>query len=246
MRNKENKIWSGFLTNLLGVILGIVLTFGVSSLWQQCEEKKKTKEILILVRNELETNKEWFKIQEKIMRKDSYVYKKILESKSDWTSIPQDTLAVYLTRTVALEFSQLTTSAWHIFQNSDMIQKMTNKELIIRLTDCYYWINKIEELIMQQYWDNKKKAIPSEPDPYKYFDAILNNKTSVFFYTMMSSDTFSSTIWNIFPWIDALIDYTIMILDKHGDYRYDMDEKDKELESFIDARMDSVRHKMIP
>ena len=66
--NNKKIIWSGFLSNLLGVILGIVLTWGVSSLWQQREEKQRTKEILILVRNELETNKEWFKSQEKIMR----------------------------------------------------------------------------------------------------------------------------------------------------------------------------------
>jgi len=66
--NNKKIIWSGFLSNLLGVILGIVLTLGVSSLWQQREEKQRTKEILILVRNELETNKEWFKSQEKIMR----------------------------------------------------------------------------------------------------------------------------------------------------------------------------------
>ena len=33
--------WSGFFTNLLGVILGITLTFGVNSLWQKREEKKK-------------------------------------------------------------------------------------------------------------------------------------------------------------------------------------------------------------
>jgi len=66
--NNKKIIWSGFLSNLLGVILGIVLTLGVSSLWQQREEKQRTKKILILVRNELETNKEWFKSQEKIMR----------------------------------------------------------------------------------------------------------------------------------------------------------------------------------
>jgi uncharacterized membrane protein YccC len=66
--NNKKIMWSGFLSNLLGVILGIVLTLGVSSLWQQREEKQRTKKILILVRNELETNKEWFKSQEKIMR----------------------------------------------------------------------------------------------------------------------------------------------------------------------------------
>jgi hypothetical protein len=34
-----------------------------------------------------------------------------------------------------------------------------------------------------------------------------------------------------------------MLLDKHGNYRYDMEEKDKEVESFIKAKVDSVYQK---
>ena len=237
MKEKENKIWSGFLTNLLGVILGILLTFGGNALWQQREEKQRTKEVLILVRNELKTNKQWFKNQEKVMRKDCYVYKKILECKSDWTSLPQDTINEYMYRTMYMEFNQLTTSAWQILQNSEMIQKMPNKELVIRLTDCYFWINKIQE-ILEEYWKNKEKAVAPELDPYKYFDAVMNNKESVFFYNLMSSETLLN--WNLFPLIDAIVDYTVSLLDKYGDFRYDMEEKDKEIESFIEARMDSV------
>ena len=244
MDSKENKLWSGFLTNLLGVILGIILTFGGNALWQQREEKKKTKEILILVRNELETNKQWFKNQEKVMRKDCYVYKKVLECKSDWTTLSQDTINEYMFRTMYVEFNQLTTSAWQIFQNSEMIHKMSDKELVIRLADCYFWINKIEESINEDYWEGKKKAIAPELDPYRYFDAVMNNRESVFFYSMLSSETFLN--WNLFIIIDAIIDYTVSLLDKYGDFRYDMEEKDKEIESFIEARMDSLGQKMIP
>ena len=234
----RSKIWSGFITNLLGVILGILLTLGGNALWQQREEKQRTKEMLILVRNELATNKAWFKGQEEFIRKDSYVYKRVLEIKSDWTSIPKDTLEVYISRTIFLGMEQLTFSAWQILQNSEMIQKMTDKELVIRLTDCYFWINKMQELIMKEYWDRKVRALPFETDLYKYFDVVMSNKESVSFYTAMSSG--STRFWNLFPVIDALIDYTMMLLDKRGDYRYDMDEKDKELESFIQARVDSV------
>ena len=238
MKDTENKIWSGFLTNLLGVILGILLTFGGNALWQQREEKKKTKEMLILVRNELATNKGWFKGQKKAMRDDSYVYKRVLEIKSDWNSIPRDTLDYYVFRMAYLQFEQLTFSAWQIFQNSEMIQKMTDKELVIRLADCYFWIKKIEDFLMKEYWDRKVRAIPFENDGYKYFDAVMNNKESVAFYGAMSMDT--HPMWYIFPTIDAIIDYTMMLLDKRGDYRYDMDEKDKEVELFIKNRIDSV------
>jgi hypothetical protein len=236
----KKKLWSGFLTNLLGVILGIVLTFGVNSLWQKHEENKKVREILILVRNELTNNKEWFINQEKIIRKDSYVYKKILEAKGDWKSIPVDTLTAYYIQTRSLDMSQLTFSAWQIFQNSEMIQKISDKELVIRLIDCFFWISEIQNHIMTQYWEYKNKSVAAEVDLYKYFDAIMNNKETVLFYTTTTS---YEDIWGIFPNIDAIIDYTIKLLDQHGNYRYDMDEKDKIFESFIEARMDSVLHK---
>ena len=236
----KNLGWKGFFINLLGVILGISLTFGVNSLWQKREEKKKITEMLILVRNELVVNKEWFENQEKVILEDKYVYGKILEAKGDWKSIPFDKLKIYYARTIYMQISPLTTSAWQIFQNSELIQKMTDKELIIRLTDCYFWINEIQKHIMTQYWEPKTKHVAPEIELYRYFDALMNNKETVFFY---NTTTTNEDIWSIFPFIDAIIEYNIAMLDKHGDYRYDMDEKDKEYESFIEAKVDSALQK---
>jgi hypothetical protein len=238
----KNKKWSGFLINLFGVILGISLTFGGNSIWQKREENKKTKEMLILIRNELEDNKNWFKYQEELIRKDSYVYKKIIEAKGDWSTIPIDTLNEYRTKMITISFSQLTTFAWQIFQNSEIIQKMSDKELVIRLAGCYYWIDKIHEIIMTEYWNDKKKTDTFERDPYKYFDAVMLNKESIYFYEAMSSDD-KSGFKNLFFMIDTYIDYTISLLDKSGYYRYDMKEKDNEFGAFIEARKDSVDHK---
>ena len=238
MQKEKKKLWFGFLINLLGVILGILLTFGVNALYQKQEENKKIKEMLILIRNELATNKEYFKNQERIMRKDAYVYGKILEAKNNWKTIPEDTLKDYFNRTMYLEFNQLTSSAWQIFQNSEIIQRLEDKELIIRLTDCYFWIETIQDNMKTEYWNEKRLAVASEVDLYKYFDALMNRKETVFFYTLLSSKDFAN--WNLFIFIDAIIDYTIMLLDNHGNYVCDMGEKDKEMELFIQSRMDSV------
>ena len=235
----KNQKWPGFFTNLLGVILGISLTFGVNALWQRHEEKKKIREILILVRHELEINKNWFQKQEQIMREDCYVYQKILEIKNDWKSLPQDTLDAYIYRTKYLEMTPLTTSAWLMFQNSELTQKITNKDLVFRLTECYYWINTLQDFIKNEYTDHKKRAIPAEIDRYKYFDVVMSNKESVFFYTNMVS----SGNWTIFLLIDAVIDYTISLLDKFGDFRYDMKEKEEEYESFVEQRINHVLQK---
>ena len=244
MKKRENKnIWTGFLINMLGVILAIILTFGVNSIWQKQEEKKKTKEMLILVRNELKDNKEWFKSQEKMMRVDGYVYQKILEAKDDLTSIPADTLDKYIEDISQIAVSNLKTTAWQIFQNSEMIQKISNKELLIRLTDCYIGINTLHEFIMQNYWETKKKTfllMMEADDSHDFFNAILKNNEFAFFYTMFSLKQVS--VWELFPSIDAAIDYTVMLLDKYGDFKYDMADLDDIFEKFIKNRVDSVNN----
>jgi len=236
----KNKKWSGFFINLLGVILGIMLTFGVNSLWQKREDKKKIREMLILVRNELEINKGWFKYQEKNIKEDCYAYKKLLEANKNWTSIPEDTLRAYRSQLNSRSYSQLSTSAWQIFQNSEIIQRMTNKELVIMLAYCYYTIDIIKEILEKYYWKEKEQAANVfELDLYEYLDAVMNNKQSVYFFDGMDR----TSLWEIFHTIDAIIDYVILLLDRDGYYQYDNDKTDEEFSAFVEARLDSIHQK---
>jgi len=242
MKKKNKKMWKSFLINVLGVIVGISLTFGINAIWQKREENKKIKEMLILVRNELKGNKDILKRHEKAMKEDGYVYKRILEKKDDLTSIHPDTLKTYFSRLHGLFLIQLTTSAWQIFQNSEMIQKMPDKELVIRLTNCYNRLNTLCEYIMKEYWDAKKKMFVLEFDnPYRFFVELMKNNEYTFFLNMYSIE--NESVWEEFIIIDAMIDFNILLLDKHGDYLYDLDDKDNEILSFINARIDSVFHK---
>ena len=110
--------------------------------------------------------------------------------------------------------------------------------MVIRLTECYWLINKIQELIIKNFWDKKEKAFVYEFDSHQFFSEVLKNKESFYFYTIMGQSV--TNFMTLFPIAESFIDYTLMLLDKHGDYRYDMDEKDKEQESFLEARMDSL------
>ena len=232
----DNTMWPYFLTNLLGVVLGIALTFGVNYLWRRREEKRRTREMLILVRNELINNKEAFKFQKELLKKDGGVYKKILEAKNDLASVPSDVIEGYFTEIQGLTVSPLNTSAWQIFQNSETIQKMTNKEMVIRLTDCYTLMIRWDEFIAKDYWEIKKKMLALEhDDPYRFFGAALRNNEINNFFETFNSD--KEDVWDAFLTTDAVIDFTVMLLDRHGDYRYDMEEKDNDLKDFIVGRM---------
>ena len=211
-----NKRWEGFFTNLLGVILGIVLTFGVSSLLEKREEQKRIKEMMILVRYELYTNQEWFNSMEENMRQDSYVYKKILEAEGDWESIHPDTLEQYQTQVYSYSISLFSVSAWQIFQNSEAIQRMTDKKLVVGIMNGYAILNLLQETITDGYWNEKKKTFSNEEDPYKFFDDVMNNKESVAFYRDNSSP--KSTFWNVFAFANQVFDILETILDECGYY----------------------------
>jgi len=128
-----------------------------------------------------------------------------------------------------------------------MIQKISDKELIIRLTDCYFMMNFCYDFIMNNYWDKKLKAVPFEvfeaDGLYDTLNALISNKETAYFLYM--SVAYHNFLEILFYTVDATIDYTKSLLDKYGDFRYDMDEKDKELESFVEARKDSVRNSKI-
>jgi len=237
---EENKIiWKGFLFNMLGVIFAIILTFGVNSLWQRSEEKKRTKEMLILVRNELEDNKKIFQKSEKILKSNGWVYQKLLDAKKDISTIPTDTLNEYITRINKISINPLTTSAWQIFQNSDMIQKMTDKELVIRLTDCYSGIRMWFDFISNDYWETHKKMLTIDlEDPLKFFTEVMKHKEYIFLFEM--AKTGNESMWTTFLMVISTIDYNLMLLDRHGDYRYDMAEKDNEMNEFLQRKIDSV------
>jgi len=247
MRNKNKKSTS-FFTSLLGVLLGISLTFGVNALWQRHEEKKRTREILILVRNELEGNKKWFKYQETLLKKEADAYIKLLNADNNWATIPEDSLLVYINQVGQLEPPHLTTSAWQIFQNSEMIQKISNKELVISIIDSYYFINYVYDFLMNNYWSIKLKAFPFEEtyekihndDIYGFADVMMSNKEIIQFIHMALSST--NFYENQFFIVDGLIDFTITLLDNYGNFKYNMEDKDKEFESFFEARRDSVRN----
>ena len=237
---QETGFYVNFFANFLGIVLGILLTFGVNELWQRHEEKGKTKEVLILVRNELETNKQWFKDQEAQINRDSYVFKKILEADKKWSTIPKDSLVAYYKQISTFSSSELNTSAWHIFQNSEMIQKIPDKELVIDLASCYFYINTCYDMIMKNYWDSRMKIIPHELIMNDFLNELINKKESFYFISVISEGTgFQELFFNI----DAIIDYTISVLDKYGDFRYNSDEGSKEYESFMKARTDSLLHK---
>gem|GEM_PF-1607471 len=232
----DNDLWVYFLTNFLGIVLGIVLTFGVNSLWHRHQEKRRAKDILTLVRNELLNNKEILHMQETLLKKDALIYKEILAARKDLGVISSATLGEYYTQIQNVSISPLNTSAWQIFQNSEVMQRVTSTEIVIRLTSCYSVMTTWQDFITVDYWQAKRNLLVLAPEePLRFFEEVLKNRELVSFCEMFRLD--KEDIWEAFRIIDATIDYVIMLLDKHGHYQYDMADRDKDFEEYLRARL---------
>jgi hypothetical protein len=98
-----SKKWiSSFLSNVLGVIVGIALTFGISYLIQRHNEKEDTKEMMMLVKKELNENKQWLKNRKQDYANDVKAYQKLLIAKNtgNLRNIPVDSLTEWVHQTV--------------------------------------------------------------------------------------------------------------------------------------------------
>jgi len=136
---------ANFLSNVLGVIVGIALTFGITALVQRCSDQKQITEMLLLVENEIRSNRDWLEKRADFYQKDKEAYQFFL-STALLDSIPEDTIVKHLTQANYHSDTYMGTERWNVFQNSGMMQKLHNPELISRLAEFYFTLAKIKDM----------------------------------------------------------------------------------------------------
>jgi len=238
-----SKKWiSSFLSNVTGVMVGIALTFGISYLIQRHNEKEDTKEMMTLIKKELNRNKQWLKERRQDYADDINAYRNILSAKN-LRNIPADSLIMWIKQTGTQPGSFNSTNAWDIFKNTETIAKFHNKDLIMQLAECYFWIKKAPE-IMAMYHKEKENtcirfgitntALDFKTSPYDYIDTMLKNKEIETFFTSIVKLNYYSIEKN-FTSFENGIDYILYLIEKDEnadkdvlDYNSFMKQKDNE------------------
>ncbi|MDR3287093.1 MAG: hypothetical protein LBT27_06595 [Prevotellaceae bacterium] len=213
----SKKWFSGFLPNLFAVIIGIMLTFGISSIIQHNNEKKDVKEMMTLIKKELNENKQWLRLRIQVYKDESKAFQKILTAKTDGNlrNIPADSLVQLIQQIQNITESFISANAWDIFKNSETITKFHNKSLIIQLAECYYWLDNARES-MAMYYKEKTDAyiyFDYEAFPYDYVDALFANEKSKTFVLKHINFYFYNIEINFTLFIN-IIDYTLYLIEK--------------------------------
>jgi hypothetical protein len=200
---------SGFLSNVLGVIVGIALTFGISYLIQRHNEKKTIHILMDLLKKEITDNRDELVKMDEDFRQTKEAYGIFLSSR--WKTIPEDSIGLYLNRTQNITSYKLRYTAWNVFQNSDVIGGFDDKELIVELSE---WYSSIEEAL--KWWEmfsSEKMATATfrannAPDIPAYVDLLLKNKPTRQFMEEMyvyRKYTFEEPFANIIAHADSVL-----------------------------------------
>lgn len=222
------KEWlTSFTANILGVIIGIVLTFGITFYVQHRQEKKQMREMVTLLKREIQDNKNWLKGRARMWNEDFESYWVVLR-RQDWERIPKDSLDIYLTRVCRINISSSTPFVWNVFQSSGMLQNLHNVEAVAILSECYFWTEE-----MKTWWGiyNQKKQMLSDvylveyrDQPLTYFEALLRDERSQKVIDEMAYFT-SYNFPQFYEQLAPLYDYALFMLEN-----YDKPRKTKGLD----------------
>jgi len=226
-----------FVSNVLGVIVGIVLTFGVSYLIQRHNEKKQTREIMVLLRKELADNKNYMDNANRNFERTFNACGILLSP--EWKTMPKDTLIQQIYYIRRMNLLPMRSSAWNVFQNSDAIKTFDNKELIVILSDYYRSMD-----VVQNLWDtfNERKGkasniyVPFANDPHAYVDALLKDESSRRFLESVYIYEYYDCP-KMFARMMSAIDYTLYLIDRSGNYQYEFKDVYEDMDTFINEQM---------
>ncbi|MDR2653357.1 MAG: hypothetical protein LBC68_13810 [Prevotellaceae bacterium] len=217
------KWFSGFFSNLLSVIIGIILTFGISSIIQSNNEKDDITKMMVLIRNEMSENKKWFNTIEENYKKDFHAYKKILATRGHWENTPKDSLIIWIKQLITANDSDVKTSSWEVFKNSNSFTKHKNKKLTVALNLCYLVIDKMNNIV-NKYYEEKNNSHKNvfelyEQNPVAYLTTLFENAESKYFLERMVLSKEYDFLEEI-SGCNFFIEYTLYLID--SDKYYDI------------------------
>lgn len=133
--------WASFVSNIIAVVLGIFITFGIQGLIDRHGEKKDVLSALELVKEELINNKE--SLQEVInliaMEKEAAEF--IRDNKKDFSKCDKDSLESMNYILGSEYFFTVTDDALELLKSSSLFQKINDKSLALGIIKAYDYLN---------------------------------------------------------------------------------------------------------
>lgn len=140
------------------VVIGVLITFVGSDLITRCSEQKDIKSTMLLIRDELANNRKNFDEITADFSMDERLSSLLVEHDMNCRAIPEDSLKQFRYSIGQIRSFIYTRNALDILKNSMLMQKISDKELLLALTDVYDTLEGYK-MSVNGYYDMKEDAV---------------------------------------------------------------------------------------
>lgn len=140
------------------VVIGVLITFVGSDLITRYSEQKDIKSTMLLIRDELANNRKNFDEITADFSMDEHLSSLLVEHDMNCRAIPEDTLKQFRYSIGQIRSFIYTRNALDILKNSMLMQKISDKGLLLALTDVYDTLEGYK-MSVNGYYDMKEDAV---------------------------------------------------------------------------------------
>ena len=198
--------WSSFFTDILSVVLGIAITFGIQGLIDRGNEKKDVRSALELVRDELSNNTENLQEVMALIASEKRSAQSLRDNAGKLDKCPVDSVVVWNSCVGSEYFFTVTVDALELLKSSSLFQKINDKNLALSIIRAYDLIeadakafNSHEQYKISLFMDantDKAKKASLVNDGLAFFKVFYSSPEADYFLKSvveMSDDTFISS-----------------------------------------------------
>lgn len=166
MNGMKNITWNKVKTTVKGwrlgdyirqtsiVVIGVVITFAGSELVTQNSERKDIRATMSLIRDELKSNRENYESIVSEFGEDEHLSCLLVEHDLKHRTIPEDSLIQFRFLMGHIRNFYYSQNALDILKSSMLMQKISDKELLLQLTGIYEVLDGFKAT-MNGYYDMK-------------------------------------------------------------------------------------------
>lgn len=178
----KNANFMSFLMNLLAVIIGIVLTFGITYLVEHIQERRKNEDVMLLVKQDLESSLESIQPFIDQFQVDSAIFTCVYNYRNHYDEMPVDTMILFVATWLADLPVMSENTISEVIKSSQIFEKMDDKQLVVQiLTGQLYSTMAIStaEDVYRERDDIMESLYKNEKFPWK--DALTPQTARIYF-----------------------------------------------------------------
>lgn len=194
-----------YILQLSVVILGVIVTFGGSTLLSERAKAKEIANTMEMIKIELEMNKKDIQEISQYLAAEQKMSRYLLHFENNLSEASEDTLKMQLNFPFRINRFKARTDALEMFKMSSLAQQIQDKKLILQIIKTYTEIKAVEDVV-KWYYDLKSKYLEELKNDKNYLNKekeFINTYTSKSIRQLWELRLSSFTVYNVLQFING-------------------------------------------